>query len=182
MATKFGYPSIERYLRSYGKYIIRQARKIIKKKGKKDKGVLLRSLKYKLSKKKGLYDISFKSAKHGDYIDKGVSGKGGKVLPEGSKHKGTSGRKTYIDVDGKRKRSPYKFKNKYPKLSAIKAYVKRKGLTGDGAAFLVSRSIYAKGITGISFYSQPIAWSQEKHRKELMAAFKKDVLNKIHVN
>ena len=50
---KFGYPSIEKYLRSYGKYIIRQARKIIKKKGKVDKGVLLRSLKYILKEKYG---------------------------------------------------------------------------------------------------------------------------------
>ena len=103
-------------------------------------------------------------------------------MPSGSKHKGTSGRKTYIDVDGRRKPSPYKFKGKYPRLSAIKKFMSRKSISGPGAAFLISRSIYAKGITGISFYSQPIAWSKKKHEKDMMAAFQKDIENSIKVN
>ena len=84
-AKKFGFPKLEKYLRSYGKFIVRQAKKIVKKKGKKDSGKLLRSLKYKLKiNNKGKFDIEFLSAKHGDFIDKGVQGLGRKILPNES--------------------------------------------------------------------------------------------------
>ncbi len=178
---KFGNPKLEKYLRSYAKSIVRQAKGLIKRKQKVDTGKLLRSLKYVLKHENGQYTIDFQGSKHADFINKGVRGRGGSVLPEGSKHKGTSGRKTFVDVDGKRRLSPYRFKTKYPKLSAIKAYVKRKGITDKSAAFLVSRSIYAKGIQALSFYSQPIAATRNRLMKQLIKEFGEDLLDKITV-
>ena len=176
---KFGNPKLEKYLRSYAKGIIRMAKSLIKRKKKVDTGKLLRSLKYTLNHSKNGYTIDFKGSKHAEFIDKGVRGKGGSVLPDGSKHKSTGGRRTYVDVDGKRKNSPYRFKNKYPRLSAIEAFTKRKGMTDRSAAFLVSRSIYARGIQGISFYSQPIGATRNKFMKQLVQEFGKDVLDKL---
>ena len=205
MANK-KFPKVEKYLRSYGKFIIRQARKIIKKKGKKDSGKLLRSLKYVLKDKKGIFDIEFLSARHGEFIDKGVQGLGKKILPQpGTNAKGeslkgsTAGQhggaklrpiRTYIDAEtGKRKRSPYRFKHAYMRKGVMENYVMRKGISipnEDGSpmglksmAFIIGRAIKAKGIQGISFYSQPISAFSNKFRKELMEEFETDVLNQI---
>jgi len=178
----FGSPKLERYLRSYGKSIVRQAKSLIKRKKRVDTGKLLRSLKYKLSydKTTKTYAVDFQGSKHADFINKGVRGKGGSVLPKGSKHKGTSGRKTFVDVDGRRKESPYKFK-RFPRLSAIQAFTRRKGITGKSAPFLIGRSIFARGIKSLSFYSQPIAATQGKFRKELIQKFGEDILDKLMI-
>ena len=189
MANK-KFPKVEKYLRSYGKFIIRQARKIIKKKGKKDSGKLLSSLKYVLKEKNGIFDIEFLSAKHGEFIDKGVQGLGKKILPDGStagQHGGSKMRpnRTYIDAEtGKRKRSPYRFKTANIRSSIMESYVQRKGIRiGDmsvkSMAFIVGRAIKAKGIQGISFYSQPISAFSKKFRSDLMQEFETDVLNQI---
>ena len=48
-------------------------------------------------------------------------------------------------------------------------------------AFIVGRAIKAKGIQGISFYSQPISAFSKKFRQDLMQEFEKDVFdNLIH--
>ena len=189
MANK-KFPKVEKYLRSYGKFIIRQARKIIKKKGKKDSGKLLSSLKYVLKEKKGIFDIEFLSAKHGEFIDKGVQGLGSSNLPPGSKAKNVRPNRTYIDAaTGKRKRSPYRFKTANIRPSIMEKFVVRKGLSftnEDGSpmsiqsmAYIVGRAIKAKGIQGISFYSQPISAFSKKFRQDLMQEFETDVLNQI---
>lgn len=189
MANK-KFPRVEKYLRKYGKFIVKQAKGIIKKKGKKDSGKLLRSLKYVIKEKNGIFDIEFLSAKHGEFIDKGVQGLGKKNLPSGSKAKNVRPNRTYIDAEtGKRKRSPYKFKTANIRPSIMESYVQRKGLSftnEDGSrmsiqsmAYIIGRAIKAKGIQGISFYSQPIAAFSKKLRKELMQEFEADVLDQI---
>ena len=54
------YDSIENYLKSYGKYIVRQARGILKSKGKDTTGKLSGSLKYKVTKDKEGFKKAFK--------------------------------------------------------------------------------------------------------------------------
>ena len=200
MANK-DFPRVEKYLRKYGKFIVKQAKKIVKAKGKKDKGVLLRSLKYVIKDKKGKFDIEFLSAKHGDFIDKGVRGLGKGILPKpstnakGEQLKGsTAGQhggaklrpnRTYIDAEtGKRKRTPYRFKTANIRSSIMESFVRRKGIKiGDmsvkSMAFIIGRAIKAKGIEGISFYSQPISAFAKKFKKEIMNEFEKDVLDKF---
>jgi len=204
--AKKKFPRVEKYLRKYGKFIVGQARKIIKKKGKQDTGKLLRSLKYVLKEKKGIFDIEFLSARHGDFIDKGVQGLGWSILPKpgtnakGEKLKGsTAGMhggaklrpiRTHVDAEtGRRKRSPYRFKTANIRSNIMETYVMRKGISipnEDGSpmslksmAFIIGRAIKAKGIEGISFYSQPVAAFTGKLRKELMQEFERDVLDQI---
>ena len=188
--AKNKFPRVEKYLRKYGKFIVKQAKKIIKKKGKQDSGKLLRSLKYVIKEKKGKFNIEFLSAKHGEFIDKGVQGLGIRNLPKGStagQHGGSKMRpnRTYIDAEtGKRKRSPYKFKTPNIRQSIMEAFIQRNGIKiGDmsikSMAFIIGRAIKAKGIEGISFYSQPIAAFSNKLRKELMQEFEADVLDQI---
>ena len=174
MAKK--YNKIERYLRSYGKYIVRQARQILQK--RKSSGKLSKSLKYKLVKDEDGYDLKFLSAKYGDYIQKGVSG--------------TQVSRSYIGIDGKRTQSPFRYKSgvgNSPNIGALMKWISRKNIRGrddlgrfiktKSLAYLFSKSIQRKGIKSASFYSQPISFSFNKFKKEMLANFKEDVLNNI---
>ena len=168
------YDGIENYLKSYGKYIVRQARGILKQRGKDDTGKLSKSLKFKITQDKEGYEIKFLASKYAAFVNKGVSG--------------TKGRRTYIDADGKRKRSPFKFK-KQPPSSVIEGWVKRKGIKGrdkkgrfitrKSLSFLIARSIKKKGIPAASFYTQPLSYSYKLFKKEMVKHFKADVLNEI---
>ena len=189
MAFGLKYDSLENYLKSYGKYIVRQAKQILSQKGKNVTGKLSKSLKYKIVKSKDGYDIKFLASKYAAFVNKGVSG--------------TKGRRTYIDKDGKRKVSPFKFK-KQPPSSVIEGWIKNRGIKGRSAgtkyklkdgtvkrsgagrfmkrkslAFLIARSIKRKGIPAASFYTQPLSYSFNKFKKDMMQHFKTDILNEI---
>lgn len=168
------YDSIENYLKSYGKYIVRQARGILKSKGKDTTGKLSSSLKYKVTKDKEGFEIKFLASKYAAFVNKGVSG--------------TEGRRTYIDKDGKRKTSPFRFK-KQPPSAPIERWTKTKGIKGrdrkgrfitrKSLAFLIARSIKRKGIPAASFYTQPLSYSYKVFKKEMIKHFKEDVLKNI---
>ena len=150
MAFGLKYDSLENYLKSYGKYIVRQARGILKKRGKNVTGKLSKSLRYEIVESKEGYDIQFLASKYAAFVNKGVSG--------------TQGRRTYIDKDGNRKLSPFKFKKQPPRKSL---------------AFLIARGIKRKGIPAASFYTQPLSYSFNKFKKDMMQHFKTDILNEI---
>ena len=181
MAKKGTYKGIEKYLRSYGKYIVRQAKRIIQQ--KQSSGKLYRSLRYKLKEDLDGFDLKFLSAKYGDFIQKGVSGR--------------NVTRSYIGIDGKRKQSPYKFKSKTINTRVLDKWIIRKGLVPRDSsgkfqkrsvnavgfrkslAFLIGRKIASRGIKAMSFYSQPISWSYRKFHKDLEKNFKDDVLKSI---
>ena len=80
------YDSIENYLKSYGKYIVRQARRLLKPHDAT--GKLSSSLKYKIVKDEdGMYDLQFLASKYAAFVNLGVSG--------------NKGRRTYINIEGK---------------------------------------------------------------------------------
>ena len=101
------YDSIENYLKSYGKYIVRQARGILK--SHNSTGKLSKSLRYKIIKDKDGFNIKFYASKYADELNKGVSG--------------TRNKRYFIDKDGKRKLSPFSYKNSkghsLPPISAL---------------------------------------------------------------
>ena len=168
------YDSIENYLKSYGKYIVRQARGILNRRGKNVTGKLSKSLKYKVIKDNDGFDIKFLASKYAAFVNKGVSG--------------TQGRRTYIDKDGKRKTSPFRFK-KQPPSSVIEGWIGNKGIKGrdrkgrfitrKSLAFVIARSIKRKGIPAASFYTQPLSYSYKVFKKEMVKHFKSDVLKNI---
>lgn len=176
MAFKAKYDSIEKYLQSYGKYIVRQARRILQKRN--STGKLSKSLRYKLVKDQDGYDIKFLAAKYGDFIQKGVSG--------------TQTKRSYIGIDGKRKQSPFSYKRgvgNAPNIGAIQSWIRLKNIRGrdnlgrfiksKSLAYLFSKSIQRKGIKAASFYSQPLSWSYKKFKDDMLKNFKEDVLNNI---
>ena len=177
MAFGLKYDSIENYLKSYGKYIVRQARGILKKHNAS--GKLSKSLKYKVIKDSDGFDIKFYASKYSAYINKGVSG--------------TRKKRYFTDKDGKRKLSPFSYKNSkghsQPPSSALDKWTIRKGLAprSKGGQFvsrkslnyIIARSIGRKGIPALSFYTQPLSYSYNVFKKEMIKHFKEDVLKNV---
>jgi len=168
------YDNLEKFLRSYGKYIVRQARGILNKKDKNVSGDLSKSLRYQLTEESDGFKIQFLARKYGKFVSKGV--------------RGTKGTRTYIDKFGKRKRSPFKFK-KQPPSQVIESWIKSRGIQGrdkkgrymkrKSLAFLIARSIKQKGIPAASFYTKPLSMSYNYFKEELIKNFKEDVIKEI---
>tara|TARA_R100000781_G_C4062088_1_gene121377 strand:- start:414 stop:974 length:561 start_codon:yes stop_codon:yes gene_type:complete len=173
------YDNIERYLESYGKYIVRQAKKILSKRD--DTGNLTKSLGFKLEEGQDGYNIKFLASKYAAYVAQGVSG--------------TRTRRSYIDITGKRLTTKFKFKStsnligleaatgifsKYAKRKGIKGRSKKgRFITDKSLGFAIAQSVKRKGIKASSFYTQPISWSFKTFKKEMIENFKDDVLKEV---
>ncbi|QDP46316.1 MAG: hypothetical protein Unbinned4264contig1000_28 [Prokaryotic dsDNA virus sp.] len=173
------FTSLEKYLNSYGGYIVRQAKSILKRRN--DTGGLTNSLKYKVQNTVKGITLEFLSAEHGKYIAKGVSG--------------TRSRRSYIDEKGNRKPSPFKYrstsnlKGLENATGTFRNYAKRKGLKGRGKdgrfitdkslGFAIAESVKKKGIRAASYYTKPLSMSFKKFQKELEKNFGKDISKNI---
>lgn len=189
------FEGVERYIKSYAEYILRQAKQRLK--SKDVTGQLSSSLYYNFYKTEKGYVIEFKSSAVGkdgkpfaDYVQKGV--------------KGTEGTRTYINIKGERKTTDYSFKRgkeNAPPPSSLYDWIKARGLKGrdrgytkaDGTkvkgsgrfitdnslAFAISKGIQKKGVPAASFYTQPISWSFNLFKEELQKELKIDVLKYI---
>lgn len=173
------FTSLEKYLNSYGGYIVRQAKSILKRRN--DTGKLINSLDYNVKNTIDGIRLEFESAEHGKYIAQGVSG--------------TRTRRSYIDAQGNRKSSPFKYRST-SNLRALenatgtfRKYAKRKGLKGRGKdgrfvtdkqfGFMIAESVKKKGIRAASYYTKPLSMSFKKFQKELEKNFGKDISKNI---
>lgn len=176
------YKNIEKYLSSYGDYIVRLARKTIKKKAPGGSGRLSRALKYRINFRRSEWVVGFTSNRYGDFVEKGVRGVGGVVAKgrSGSK-RNWMGYRTYIDTNGKRRMSPNKFKGKRPPTQSLMPWIMKngislkKGQTLKGLAHAISIGIFRKGLPGISFFSQNIAATKGQFKRKLAENFAKDI-------
>ena len=194
MAFGLKYENLDKYLQSYGSYIVRQAKGILKKRN--DTGKLIKSLNYKITRDDRTFKIQFLNSKYGKFVNKGVSG--------------TETTRTYVTKEGKRKRSPFKYRATSNLIALENAtgifrkYAKRKGLKGrdrgytkkDGTkvkgtgrfitdkqlGFMIASSVKKKGIKAASFYTKPLSWSFSTFIKDLeknLASDIKTVIQKI---
>tara|TARA_R100000664_G_C2684128_1_gene90880 strand:+ start:43 stop:609 length:567 start_codon:yes stop_codon:yes gene_type:complete len=175
--------NLERYLESFGKYIVKQARTNLTK-GKKnvDKN-LYNSLSFKVVEDSGGFTLELYMADYGTFVDKGVSG--------------TKKAQKYTDYKGETKTTPYK-RAKQPPSGLIERWIKKRGIRGrvdkkwksagnrggqfitdKSFAFLISRSIKFNGTKGISFFQRPLMLGLKRFRKEMLSAVKKDILNTL---
>ena len=170
--------NVERYLDSFGKYVVKQARTNLTKKKKNVNKDLYNSLKFIVEKKGQTdYSIKFYMADYGTFVDKGVQG--------------TNKRQTYRDYRDKEVKSPYQYTNKQPPSGIIEKWIAARGIRGRNTkgqftsitrkslAFLIARGIKRKGIPAASFYTQPLSYSFNKFKKDMIQHFKTDILNEI---
>ena len=166
-------PSLERYLNSFGKQIVKQAKENLSKADKK--GALANSIDFFVIKKGGSITVRFKMNSYGAFVDKGVSG--------------TKTKRSYKDYKGKTKSSPFKYKAKQPPSGIIEKWIKRKGLKGrdkkgrfithKSLSFLIARSIKKKGIQGISFFQKPLMLGMKQFSSKFGKAIADDIVNSL---
>ena len=118
---------------------------------------------------------------YGTFVDKGVSG--------------TNKRRSFKDYKGKVITSPYKFGTGSSRVGKAKGgmsgimakWVKKKGfqwrdekgrfMSHKSMGYIIARSIYSKGIQGISFFQKPLMLGLKQFGKEMLGAVKDDIIN-----
>ena len=165
--------ALERYLNSFGKQIVKQAKGNLSAADKK--GALSNSIDFFVIKKGGSITVRFKMNSYGAFVDKGVSG--------------TKTKRSYKDYKGKTKSSPFKYKAKQPPSGIIEKWIKRKGLKGrdkkgrfithKSLSFLIARSIKKKGIQGISFFQKPLMLGMKQFSSKFGKAIADDIVNSL---
>ena len=171
-------PSLERYLKSFGSQVVKQAKGNLSAAGKG--GALENSIDFFVIRKGGTVTVRFKMAEYGKFVDKGVSGN--KV------------KRAYKDYKGKTKKSPFKYTTKGPPIDILSKWVKRKGIKGhgmkkgrskntgqfiSGLAIYISHKIKVRGIQGISFFQKPLMLGMKQFGDKFGAAIKADIIKSI---
>ena len=181
------FKNVERYLNSFGKFIIKQSRTNLTKAKKNVSKELYNSLRYTINVDKKDVTISFYMADYGTFVDKGVSGI--KNIQE------------YRTYDGRIVESPFKYgkgTNPGGLRKGIRNWIKERGLKGrvdknwksagnkggqfitnKSLEFLIVRKIYTQGIKGISFFQRPMELGLKKFGKQILEAIGKDIRQTI---
>jgi len=164
--------NIERYLNSFGKYIVKQSRTNLTKGKKNVSKELYNSISFKVVTDANGFSVQFYMADYGTFIDKGVSG-----------NKQT---RSYKDYKGQTITSPYKYTNKQPPSKLLDKWIVKKGIaprdekgrfiSRKSISFLIARSIKAKGIKSTSFFQRPMQLGLENFSKDFLGNLKEDII------
>ena len=170
--------AVERYLNSFGKQVVNRSKGNLQK-AKGGGTALENSIAFSVIEKDGDLTVRFTMASYGKFVDKGVSG--------------TEVSRSFKDYKGKTLKSPFGYRkakgHSQPPSRALDKWVVRKGIAPRDASgkfisrksitFLIARSIGRKGIPALSFYTQPLSYSYNVFKKEMIKHFKKDVLKNV---
>ena len=167
--------ALERYLNSFGKSVIKQARSNLTRKKKNLTKELYNSLEFKVVKTPKGFSVLFFMADYGTFIDKGVSGT--KKINE------------YTTYDGRKVESPYKYRGKRPPMRVFDKWIIRRGIaprdeqgkfiSRKSLQYLIANKIYTQGIQGISFFQRPLQLGLKDFYNEVGNAIKEDIINTI---
>lgn len=165
--------ALERYLNSFGKYIVQQSKTNLTKGKKNDTKSLYNSISFKVKTTADGFSVQFFMDSYGTFIDKGVSG--------------TKVNRSFKDYKGSTISSPYKYTSKQPPSRVLDKWIVKKGIaprddkgkfmSRKSISFLIARSIKRKGIQGISFFQRPLQLGLENFGKEMLGAVKEDIIN-----
>ena len=168
---------VEKVITKFRDYVIQQSRSNLSKGGKNNSKELYNSLKGEVVTDKGFTIVGFQMADYGQFVDLGVKGK-------------TSSNKA--------PNSPFKFGSgtgrKGGLTQGINQWVKQKGfqfrdrksgrfLSYDSTAYLITRSIFHKGIKPSLFFTKPFEAGYKKYIDvDLLKAFGQDIETIVDYN
>ena len=168
---------VEKVIIKFRDYVIQQSRSNLSKTGHNNSKSLYNSLKGEVVTEDGFTIVGFQMADYGTFVDLGVKGK-------------TSSNKA--------PNSPYKFGSGTGKkgglTQGINKWVKQKGfqfrdkksgkfLSYDSTAYLITRSIFHKGIKPSLFFTKPFEAGYKKYIDvDLMKAFGQDIETMVDYN
>jgi hypothetical protein len=172
--------ALERYLNSFGKQVVNRAKGNLQK-SKGGGTALEKSIDFKVTNNAEGFAVQFFMTNYGTFVDKGVSG--------------TNKTRSFKDYKGKVISSPYKFGTGSSRVGKAKGgmsgimakWVKKKGfqwrdkkgrfMSHKSMGYIIARSIYSKGIQGISFFQKPLMLGLKQFGKEMLGAVKDDIIN-----
>jgi hypothetical protein len=175
------FSSVENYLNSLGKYVVKQSRTMLTKAKKNVNNDLYKSISYKVVSDGDTFTLQFYMLNYGAFVDKGVSGN--KKIQE------------YTTWDKRKIASPFQYKSKGPPIDIISKWIKMRGIKPEGTgrgrskktgqyisglAYLISRSIKRDGIKSLSFFQRPLGLAMETFGKDLLGSVKEDILNTLN--
>ena len=146
-------------LNKFAKYVVQQSRTNLTKGKKNVSKSLYNSIDYDLTVSPNSFSLSFIMDEYGMYQDKGVSG------------------------TEKKYNTPFKYTNKMPPIKPLADWAKFKNIRLRDAkgkfakgnyktiGFLISRSIYRKGIKPSLFFTKPFERSFKNLPQEVVEAF-----------
>jgi hypothetical protein len=152
-------------LNKFAKYVVQQSRSNLTKGKKNISKSLYNSIDYDLTVSPNSFSLSFIMDEYGMYQDKGVSG------------------------TEKKYNTPFKYTNKMPPIKPLADWAKFKNIRLRDAkgkfakgnyktiGFLISRSIYRKGIKPSLFFTKPFERSFKNLPDEVVKAFALEIEN-----
>lgn len=158
---------IQEALEDFKKYVIQQARTNLTKGKKNVDKKLYNSLQGFVEKSPAGFRLYFEMEDYGMFQDKGVSGK-----------------KRKYDT-------PFSYKNKKPPIGPLAEWAKKKNIrlrdeqgrfkkgNYNTIGFLISRSIFEKGIKPSLFFTKPFERAFKRLPEDLAEAFGNDIKNMI---
>jgi len=170
-------PSLERYLKSFGSQVVKQAKGNLSAAGKG--GALENSIDFFVIRKGGTVTVRFTMASYGKYVDKGVSG--------------TEVTRSFKDYKGETLKSPFGYRkakgHSQPPTKALDKWIVKKGIaprdkegkfmSRKSIKFAIAKSIGKKGIQGISFFQKPLMLGMKQFSNKFGAAIKDDIVNSL---
>lgn len=160
---------VRQELEAFKRYIVQQSKSNLTKKKHKVTGGLYNSINANVKVSKNSFEFSFNMDEYGEYLDKGVKGK---------------------NSSSKAPQSPFRFGSgtgrKGGLTEGIQKWVKAKGIqfrdkntgkfmTHKATAFLITRSIYSKGIKPSLFFTKPFEDGFKRLDNALIEAYGLDV-------
>jgi len=168
------FKNVDEVLNAYAEYVVDSAKKNLVDE-RKSLGDLYKSVSYKYEKSQDLFLLDFLMEDYGTFVDKGVRGK-------------TS---TYPETSAALSQFQYGSGN-FPKgglRDGIKGWLEKKRfqwrdkkgkfMSYDTMTYLISRSIYNKGLKANLFFTTPFELGLQKLPKQLTDAFSLDIENAI---
>jgi len=171
---------VNKTIQMFRDYVIRESKDNLKRTGHNNTSALANSIKGEIFTEDGFTIVGFTMANYGAFVDKGVKGK-------------TSSNKA--------PNSPFKFGSgsgqKGGLTAGIKKWVRQKGfqfrskeegskgrfLSYDSTAYLITRSIFNKGIKPSLFFTKPFEAGYKKYIDvDLLKAFGQDVETMVDYN
>lgn len=157
--------SVRETLEGFGKRVQQQARANLTKDDKKDTGGLYDSIKYNLQVHKNSFHLSFSLTDYAMYVDKGVKGyqSGAKAIDSPFRFGSGRGPKggLRIAIEGWTKRKRIQFRDRGT----------GKFMNYKQTAWIITKSIYRKGLKTTNFFSKPFENEFKKLPGELVAAY-----------
>jgi hypothetical protein len=155
---------VKNVLDNFGRYLVKESRKNLTRKGKRDRSKLYNSLDYNVKVSPNSFEFDFLMEDYGDFVDQGVKGTKSSFKAPRSKYRlgtGTGKRGGLTNaIDDLVRRKRIQFRDKKGRFMSFKS-----------TSFLIRRSIWQKGLETTNFYSRPFELGFNKFTEDIVEAY-----------